>query len=99
MKEVENENALARAHLLVAGVVQGVGYRAAVQDQARTLGLAGWVRNLDDGRVEALAEGPRKKIELLVEWCWRGPVFARVTDVLVTWDSVEGNLRGFVVKR
>ena len=81
--------------MLVAGGVQGVGYRAAAQDKARSLGLTGWVRNLPDGRVELVAEGPRTKLELLERWCWQGPPLARVTDVNLVWEESRGGQGGF----
>lgn len=89
----------ARARIVVTGIVQGVAYRASAQAEAEGLGLTGWVRNLPDGRVEALAEGPRARVESLVAWCWRGPPLARVSDVSVTWEKAEGDLRGFRVTR
>ncbi|MBI5367263.1 MAG: acylphosphatase, partial [Planctomycetes bacterium] len=54
---------IARAHVLVAGRVQGVCFRACTREEARRLGVAGWVRNLPDGRVEAVFEGPRDRVE------------------------------------
>ncbi len=95
MRDVPRDGEAARAHLLIAGRVQGVGYRAATQDCAAALGLSGWVRNLDDGRVEVLAEGPRAKLETFVGWCWRGPVFAQVTDVNTVWEPARGDLGRF----
>jgi acylphosphatase len=54
------------------------------------LGLAGWVRNLPDERVEVAAEGPRASVEQLIAWCRRGPPSARVSDVQVTWEPARG---------
>lgn len=88
-----------RARIVVTGIVQGVAYRASACAEAERLGLAGWVRNLPDGRVEALAEGPRARVESLVAWCWRGPPLARVSDVAVTWSPAAGDLDGFRVSR
>jgi len=85
----------ARARIVVTGIVQGVAYRASARAEAERLGLAGWVRNLPDGRVEALAEGPRDRVESLVAWCWRGPPMARVSDVQVEWSAERGGLSGF----
>jgi acylphosphatase len=85
----------ARARILVSGLVQGVGYRFSTVEEAGRLGLAGWVRNLPDGRVEALAEGPRPLVEELVAWCRRGPPAARVTGVEVEWSAAAGDLAGF----
>ena len=83
-----------RARLLISGVVQGVGYRASLAWEARARGLAGWVRNLDDGRVEAEVEGPRETIESLIEWCRQGPPSAHVTGVSVEWTAGRGE-KGF----
>ncbi|HEX9399957.1 MAG TPA: acylphosphatase [Anaeromyxobacter sp.] len=88
-----------RVHLVVSGVVQGVSFRAYAVDEARRLGLAGWVRNLPDGRVEAEAEGPRAAVEALVAWCRSGPPAANVDDVEVTWAPFRGDLGPFVTRR
>jgi acylphosphatase len=85
----------ARAHLLIAGRVQGVAYRQSTVDEARRLGLAGWVRNLPDGRVEAVAEGDRAQVEALVAWCRRGPRLARVDAVAVIWEEPRGDAGPF----
>jgi acylphosphatase len=88
---------LARARILATGMVQGVAYRQSAVWAAERLGLCGWVRNLPDGRVEALAEGPREKLESFVAWCWRGPPSARVSQVEVAWSPAQGGLEGFRV--
>lgn len=67
--------------LLVSGVVQMVGYRAWTTRTARALGLRGFVRNLDDGRVEIFAEGAARDVDALATRCWQGPPSARVDDV------------------
>ena len=67
-----------RAHLRVHGRVQGVSFRLSAQECALALGLTGWVRNLADGSVEALAEGPSAKLTEWVDWCRHGPTAARV---------------------
>ncbi len=89
----------AAARLLVSGLVQGVYYRATCAEKARELGLVGWVRNLPDGRVEALAEGPRPAIHHLISWCWQGPPAARVSDVRVQWQDPSGQHTEFQVHR
>lgn len=68
-------------HFVISGVVQGVSYRATAQQKARALGLTGWVRNLPDGRVEALAEGDIDALDAFEEWLWNGPTHASVTQV------------------
>ncbi|MGQ9590473.1 MAG: acylphosphatase [Planctomycetota bacterium] len=88
-----------RVRAIVSGRVQGVAYRFSAEDEADRLGLAGWVRNLPDGRVEVVAEGPPEKVEAFVEWCRRGPPLARVTSVEVEDLEPAGELRGFTIRR
>jgi acylphosphatase len=85
----------ARAHIVISGRVQGVAFRIATVEEAQRLGLDGWVRNLRDGRVEALVEGERPKVEALVAWCHHGPPPARVMDVQVSWEPAQGGLGPF----
>ena len=86
--------AIVRAALRIRGLVQGVGYRMFAQRRAIELGLVGHVRNLDDGSVEAVVEGPEAAVEEFVESCRSGPRFARVEGVEVSHGPVQ-NLRGF----
>ncbi|MBD1913572.1 MULTISPECIES: acylphosphatase [unclassified Leptolyngbya] len=88
--------AIIRAHVFVQGRVQGVGYRAATWDTAILLKLKGWVRNLRDGRVEAVFEGTSEQIEEMIRWCHQGPPTARVTSVQVTYETPE-HLKTFQV--
>ncbi len=88
-----------RVHLLVSGQVQGVFFRQSTADEARRLGVAGWVRNLPDGRVEAEAEGERPAVEALVAWCRRGPPAAQVDDLAVTWGAPRGEPGPFRIVR
>lgn len=88
---------LIRAHVLISGRVQGVGYRYATVDTASQLGLTGWVRNLPDSRVEAVFEGAREIVEEMVRWCHSGPPAAVVKSVVVEYEPPEG-LRGFEVR-
>ncbi|WP_427159712.1 acylphosphatase [Aliinostoc sp. HNIBRCY26] len=89
---------LIRAHVFISGRVQGVGYRYATVDTASQLGLTGWVRNLPDGRVEAVFEGAQEVVEDILRWCHAGPPAAVVQDVKVEYEHPEG-LRVFEVKR
>jgi acylphosphatase len=73
-------------HVVVRGQVQGVGYRAFVEDEAHRRGLRGWVRNCRDGSVEAVFSGPRNEVEAVIEACRRGPFSARVSAL----DQREG---------
>jgi acylphosphatase len=79
-----------RSHIFVSGNVQGVFFRQETRDRARTRGVAGWVKNLPDGRVEAVFEGPEVVVEQMVEWCRQGPRWAEVADVEVTREEPEG---------
>ncbi|MGE5237363.1 MAG: acylphosphatase [Chloroflexota bacterium] len=88
----------ARAHLLIDGRVQGVFFRAFTRDVARSLGLDGWVRNLHDGRVEAIFEGDKALIEKAIQQCYQGPPYARVSDVDITWEDRLEGLTGFSVR-
>jgi len=69
------------ARFLVTGKVQGVWFRASTRDQAVALGLRGYAKNLDDGRVEVLAVGAAEAIDALGHWLWQGPPLAKVADV------------------
>jgi acylphosphatase len=88
-----------RLHAIVSGRVQGVFYRATARERGRELGLAGWVRNLQDGRVETLAEGPREALQLYLDFLWMGPPAARVDAVAVGYEQARGDLEGFEVLR
>jgi acylphosphatase len=97
-----NENTPSRNRRLqavVRGLVQGVGFRATTFDEARRLGLAGWVRNRVDGTVEALAEGPEPKLNLFLAYLRRGPLGARVVGVVEDWSEEQGAPIPFQVKR
>jgi acylphosphatase len=87
-----------RAHVFVTGRVQGVGYRFSTRDEANRLGINGWVRNLSDGRVEALFEGSKAAVEEMIKWCHKGPRAAVVKDVAVEYKEPEG-LQGFETRR
>lgn len=86
-----------RAHVYVTGTVQGVYFRATTRDRARELGVDGWVRNLDDGRVEAVFEGPEEDVEAIVGFCREGSDAAHVEDVEVSYGAPEGE-EGFRVR-
>jgi len=83
---------------VVRGRVQGIGFRDYVLTRARFLGLAGYVRNLPDGRsVEVVAEGPRSDLEQLVEYLHQGPRMSRVDAIDVEWEEPSGAYRHFGV--
>jgi acylphosphatase len=87
-----------RAHVFVSGKVQGVYFRATTREKARERGVTGWVRNLDDGRVEAVFEGERGDVESMVEFCHEGSSAARVKDVEVEWEDATGGFGGFEIR-
>ena len=76
--------------MLVSGVVQGVFFRDSCRRQAVAAGVAGWVRNRSDGRVEALFEGPPAAVEAMIEWCREGPPHAVVNEVEVCDQDLSG---------
>lgn len=82
---------------VVSGRVQGVGFRYFVVREAEALGLAGWVRNLPDGRVEALFEGERPALDKMLAWCHKGPPYAYVHKVETDWQAYRGDLADFLV--
>ena len=86
---------LVRVRIIISGLVQGVFFRRELTDLARRLGLSGWVRNLPDGRVEAVAEGEMARLEDLVGFCHVGPKGAIVRNVVVEWLGYSGEFRNF----
>ena len=86
-----------RVHVYVSGRVQGVYYRATTRDTARERDVDGWVKNLDDGRVEAVFEGDPEDVDAMVEFCHEGSSRADVTAVDVTAETPEG-LDGYEVR-
>ncbi|MBI3855521.1 MAG: acylphosphatase [Planctomycetes bacterium] len=87
-----------RVHLFISGTVQGVSFRASTQEEARRRSIVGWVRNLEDGRVEALAQGTKDKVDELVAWCRKGPPAAKVDKVEVSGREVGDEFRTFEVR-
>jgi len=87
-----------RTHIFVSGRVQGVFFRSHTAEKARELELTGWVRNLEDGRVEAVFEGEKEKIEKIIEWAKKGPTFARVDDVEIEWQDYKGEFKDFEIR-
>ncbi len=84
-------------HVLVAGRVQGVGFRWSACERARELGLGGWVRNLPDGRVELVLEGEQEPMRAMLDWLANGPPGARVTDLQVAESACQGRT-GFEIR-
>jgi acylphosphatase len=87
----------ARAHVFVSGRVQGVFFRTESADFAKSHQLTGWVRNLSDGRVEAVFEGEEMNVQKAVEFCTRGPPGAYVRNLQVIWEDWKGEFHDFIV--
>lgn len=88
-----------RADIIVTGRVQGVFFRASAMEEAQRLGLLGFVRNLPDGSVEAVAEGERAQVDAFIAWCRTGPPNAQVTDVFPRLSTSRGEFRTFTIER
>lgn len=92
------DTTITRTHAFFTGRVQGVYFRYNTRNKAEELGLAGWVRNLPDGRVEAIFEGPASTINAMIVWCRTAIPRAKVISVVQTREEPEG-LRGFDILR
>ena len=79
-----------QVHVVISGRVQGVWYRASTKQKAEELGLRGWVKNTQEGNVEAVFEGSEAAIDEMIAWCWKGPALAHVTNVNVI-EKHQGN--------
>ncbi|MGM0509816.1 MAG: acylphosphatase [Thermoplasmatota archaeon] len=88
-----------RKHVFFEGKVQGVFFRANTRDKAREVGIEGWVKNLRDGRVEAIFEGPEEKVDRVIEWCKNHQPHARVDGVEIEVEEASGEFNEFFVKR
>ena len=86
------------ARLLISGTVQGVGYRWSCQRAAKGIGVTGWVRNLPDGRVEAVAQGTKEQVDQFIQWCYRGPAEARVTEIALSTEETAGDFQDFGIR-
>jgi acylphosphatase len=87
-----------RVHCRISGRVQGVCFRMAARGTAQRLGLNGWVRNIPDGDVDTVAEGPADAVAQYLAWCRKGPPAARVTRVLQHDEPARGDVEGFSVR-
>ena len=88
----------ARVHVFVSGKVQGVFFRQKTKRQAQSFDVKGWVRNLPDGRVEAVFEGEEQAVKALVDYCYHGPSYARVENVEVNYENYSGEFTDFTTR-
>jgi acylphosphatase len=88
----------ARCHVFVSGRVQGVFFRQNTLEKAKALGLKGWVKNTKDGKVEAVFEGEREKIEKILEWMRKGPPLARVDGLEIKWEDFKSEFDDFEIR-
>ena len=86
-----------RVRLIIEGRVQGVFFRHHTQEMAAKLGLKGWVKNMQNGDVEAIFEGPQQEVNQMIQWCRQGPPRARVTRVHQVWEHYKGEFKDFSV--
>jgi acylphosphatase len=87
-----------RVRIIVTGRVQGVFFRRAAAEQARTLSITGWACNLNDGSVEIVGEGKRRNLEILLSWAHNGPRHARVDAVQAQWSPCKDGFTQFQVR-
>ena len=87
-----------RLRVYISGMVQGVFFRGAARHAAADLNLTGWVRNMEDGRVEALLEGEDADVDKMIEWCKIGPPAAHVEKVVTTEEHYTGGFHDFSIK-
>ena len=90
--------AKARVHLLITGRVQGVFFRTSTQEEAQRHQLTGWVKNLHDGRVEAVLEGEEENVKPMIAWCQNGPPHAVVKDLSISVEVYRGEYVDFEVR-
>lgn len=91
-------NEKARVHIVVSGRVQGVFFRAKTQEKAEQLGVSGWVKNLAEGRVEAVFEGEKPQVEEMLKWAKKGSPGAIVSNLNVIWEEYRGEFSNFEIR-
>ncbi|MDD2670769.1 MAG: acylphosphatase [Syntrophales bacterium] len=95
---MDNQNRRKRVKITISGRVQGVSFRAWTKRTAESMELTGWVRNLHNGDVEAVFEGPEDKVREMVEWCRKGPRLADVTGIQISEEAWRGEFRNFSIR-
>ncbi len=97
--KAESPEVQVRVQLTIEGWVQGVFFRTSTVQEAKRLGVKGWVRNCPDGSVEVVAEGRKKKIDELIQWCHQGPAGAQVSNVQLEWEDYLETFDTFSIRR
>jgi len=96
---MDDRKQMKRMHVYISGRVQGVFFRAYTRETAQSLNLTGWVRNLSDGRVEAVFEGKEENVSAMLDWCKKGPPYAVVHDVDAKEEPLTGEFQDFRITR
>jgi acylphosphatase len=94
----DSKNEKIRAHIFVSGKVQGVFFRENTCKKAEKLGVTGWVKNLRDGRVEGVFEGEKPAVEKMVNWARKGPIWAKIEALNITWEDYTGEFKDFEIR-
>ncbi|MGC8907864.1 MAG: acylphosphatase [Desulfomonilaceae bacterium] len=89
---------LIRRRVIISGRVQGVCFRAYARDEARRLGIKGWVRNLPDGNVESVIEGEQGAVQAMIQWFHQGPPYGSVSKVTVWDEPMEERFTDFEIR-
>lgn len=89
---------LVRAHVVISGRVQGVFFRMETLEEARKTGVSGWVKNKQNGTVEAVFEGKKALVDSVIQWCRQGPPVSRVDNVDIEWEPYTGKFTGFSIR-
>lgn len=89
MMSINSQGPIKQMHIHVSGRVQGVFFRVEAQKKGRELGLRGFVRNLEDGSVEVVAQGDEKQVEAMLAWCRKGPENAQVRNLEFDWQELD----------
>ena len=97
-EEDKPDSRLARAHVFISGMVQGVFFRAHTRTRANFLNIKGWVRNTTTGGVEAVFEGEKENVEKIIEFCKKGPYGADVESIDVKWEKFRAEFKDFKIK-
>jgi len=87
-----------RVHIFVSGKVQGVFFRENTRKKAAEFGLSGFIKNLQNGKVEAIFEGDKEQIEKIIQWIKKGPEMAQVEDIEIDWQNYQGEFRNFEIR-